>query len=1385
MARRLLLWAVAALIIAVAAPAMAGPADWQAAAAKGAALLGGASPPAVDVAAALAAGPDDANYWLAVGLTVKSGADVDYWLPVLVNGQNADGSWGAGALATAGAVIGLDAANAAAYASQIAAGADWLAAKQIADGSWAGGAADAYVVQALKAALAGAGAEDAVPPLVAVLAPLNAACINGTVDLDIKGQATDSGADKVVSLQLRWDGAAVGADFTWAAPGIADTGVCTRTVLAAALNNGSYVAAAVATDNTPLVSIASANVSVDKIVPDIATLTSFTSRSITVPATQTYLYGAPTGSPLKAVAAFNGQGRDPLGGCGLCSMTFLGTKNQVGLVRPALPLGLSMTIPQALFDGFPRWQEAEAFWSVLATIPTADVAMGSQSKPTAAGTTGNYTLAGYEVQVPSTGANTAVGLVWPSRVPAMAQVLGGLGMGIGNYTYGLTFVNAAGEGPVGQTGVIQTSAAIGGLGLPLVQAVNLTDIPTGPAGTTARNLYRTAAGGAVLKLVTTIPDNTTTSYVDTVADAALGGPLGTIVPPLSTQIGPLVDIDNSLNLAVKWLEWVNPLYPGGTGVPPGMFAELTAVPKTSFCLAVANPATDPRFETRSWGASPVPAAPAGTTTAVATGPAAPTLTLAPGLGLNIGDYYYVVSLVNASAVEGWAGTVAKITTTAGNQRVQLTGIAKGPTGTTARKIYRTAVAGGALKLVTTIANDVNPDLTITTYLDSLTDAILAGRASPPLGAIAPGLGLAGVPGNVNVGAHSYAVSFVTAAGGEGPCGGTSSITTTAGNQQVNVTDIAIGPAGTTARKIYRTKAGSGDLLYLTTLAGNVLTTLAAADNAPDVALGVDGTVPGLNPVINPVAGNLGVGDYYYAVTWSTGLPSGGKELWATPVSAKVTTVAGQQRMTVNLPAGMMALAPPGFLMRNIYRTKVGEGDLKFLVQIPNPATNVYNDNKADSALLYKGSLVKAVGVGANLSVGTYQYKVAYETAGMPENPALWPPLSTQLSIAYGGAWTLPSWSISPMGTASATVTTTAGNQSVHLIGISTIALGPPYTGWVSRRIYRTKAGGTDFFLLDTIADNTTATFEDNTKDGSLDDPEIPGVFFKDLNPRNMVIMGAGCELYPVLTTLPRYWPSRGRYAVNLKAKATDCATLATTSGATAVQLAEPIFEDVPVSFWAWDNIERIRAFKPAPRGIAVTLGTAAFPDSALPLKRFYAPGTPVKRWQMALFIVRAMGLVTDGVYETQRFVDVWPGWNGSTDDDEYYFTAMNALFALGISVGCRVDGANRYFCPNGNVTRAEMVTFLLRAFGQVPVSPLPSPPTFVDIAGHWAQGMIERAYIYDAPGDGVRITEGCLSIPPSTLYFCPNDWCTRDQMAVFLTRAWAMPAVPLGPSDPW
>jgi hypothetical protein len=123
-------------------------------------------------------------------------------------------------------------------------------------------------------------------------------------------------------------------------------------------------------------------------------------------------------------------------------------------------------------------------------------------------------------------------------------------------------------------------------------------------------------------------------------------------------------------------------------------------------------------------------------------PAAPTLALAAGTELGIGAYKYAMTFYNPNG-ETSAGAEAQITTTSGNQRVQLSDIPTGPSGTTGRRIYRTTVGGAQKKLVAAIANN-----TATDYLDQVPDA--------SLGVDIPTLNTSGSPGtwqtaNITVG----------------------------------------------------------------------------------------------------------------------------------------------------------------------------------------------------------------------------------------------------------------------------------------------------------------------------------------------------------------------------------------------------------------------------------------------------------------------------------------------------------------------------------------------------------------------------------------------------------------------------------------------------------
>ena len=82
----------------------------------------------------------------------------------------------------------------------------------------------------------------------------------------------------------------------------------------------------------------------------------------------------------------------------------------------------------------------------------------------------------------------------------------------GAYYYALTYVTTGGEEVIGSVSNTLTVSS---------SKITLT-LPLGYSGTTSRKLYRTDAGGSDLKLVATIADNTTTTYLDDTADGALG-----------------------------------------------------------------------------------------------------------------------------------------------------------------------------------------------------------------------------------------------------------------------------------------------------------------------------------------------------------------------------------------------------------------------------------------------------------------------------------------------------------------------------------------------------------------------------------------------------------------------------------------------------------------------------------------------------------------------------------------------------------------------------------------------------------------------------------------------------------------------------------------------
>lgn len=125
----------------------------------------------------------------------------------------------------------------------------------------------------------------------------------------------------------------------------------------------------------------------------------------------------------------------------------------------------------------------------------------------------------------------------------------------------------------------------------------------------------------------------------------------------------------------------------------------------------------------------------------------------------------------------------------------------------------------------------------------------AGNLEPAPAAPTAALVSTPTPGNVNTGAHRYVVTFVTSTG-ETQAGTISAAVTVADsavNGQVELSDIQIGGALVTARKIYRTAAGGTAYLLLATIANNTATTYT--DNIADASLGAG--APTTNTTADP------------------------------------------------------------------------------------------------------------------------------------------------------------------------------------------------------------------------------------------------------------------------------------------------------------------------------------------------------------------------------------------------------------------------------------------------------------------------------------------------------------------------------------------------------
>lgn len=275
------------------------------------------------------------------------------------------------------------------------------------------------------------------------------------------------------------------------------------------------------------------------------------------------------------------------------------------------------------------------------------------------------------------------------------------------------------------------------------------------------------------------------------------------------------------------------------------------------------------------------------------------------------------------------------------QQAALGGIAIGPTGTTQRKVYRTAAGGTQLKLQQTIANN------------SATAGVLDTTADASLGANAPTSdtsGLSTEDGQVNAGSTSLPTTSAApfnAAGGWARLSGDQTIRYhgISGN---TLTDIPTsGPGALVSTVSYGAPVVAAP--SLTGVTGSAV--LAPALTDPINALGYGSTGEayagwyssafdgGIHPPY-PFANGDGTREWAY-----TDVTAGGETLPGPTLTRTTPASVGPHKTSLVVPVGAA-----GTIARRVYRTVAGGSQLKFSFEINNNVTTGTSDPTTDAAL---------------------------------------------------------------------------------------------------------------------------------------------------------------------------------------------------------------------------------------------------------------------------------------------------------------------------------------------------------------------------------------------------------------------------------------------------
>ncbi len=191
---------------------------------------------------------------------------------------------------------------------------------------------------------------------------------------------------------------------------------------------------------------------------------------------------------------------------------------------------------------------------------------------------------------------------------------------------------------------------------------------------------------------------------------------------------------------------------------------------------------------------------------------------------------------------------------------------------------------------------------------------------------------------------------------------------------------------------------------------------------------------------------------------------------------------------------------------------------------------------------------------------------------------------------------------------------------------------------------------------------------------------------------------------------------------------------ADTSGIDFALEPDPIFDDVPIGFWARYWIQTLY-------GSGVTAGCSTSPP-------LFCPWGAVTHGQMSVFLLASK----EGIYYSP------PPALGIFDDvpaTDPFAPWIEDVVARNIMTPC----SPTLFCPQAPTTRREMAVYLLKTLEGPLYVPPPAVGMFDDVplsdpAAPWVEELANRG-----------ITAGCSTSPP---LYCPDDPVTRAEMSVFL-----------------